>query len=176
LVAVSTGVLVAVSAGVLVAVLAGVFVGTLVGGLQFPANRTEPLFVVEKPSAHVELTVNVTFPDWVPGYVLCACTVPKGPTSPLTIFGEELFMVITALKSLWIVQVTVWVPLLQEALPEICAACADATLGGMRLVNMDAIINAIPNMYERFPKLCSDLKRKRRIFIMLSLDRMLKKQ
>jgi hypothetical protein len=63
LVDVLTGVLVAVSTGVLVAVLAGVFVGTLVGGLQFPANLTEPLFVVEKPSAHVELTVKVTFPD-----------------------------------------------------------------------------------------------------------------
>jgi hypothetical protein len=63
LVAVLTGVLVAVLTGVLVAVSTGVLVGTLVGGLQFPANLTEPLLVVEKPSAHVELTVNVTFPD-----------------------------------------------------------------------------------------------------------------
>jgi hypothetical protein len=65
LVAVLTGVLVLAGVlvggmGVLVAVLAGVFVG---GRVQFPANLTEPLKLPEKPSDHVALTLNVTFPD-----------------------------------------------------------------------------------------------------------------
>jgi hypothetical protein len=54
------GVLVAVLTDVLVAVLAGVFVG---GRVQFPVNLTEPLKLPEKPSDHVALTLNVTFPD-----------------------------------------------------------------------------------------------------------------